>query len=151
MTGGGWYLAEDGTRIKEIPSARTRLTHAQLRCVDWVLQPATFVRRDLMLAYPLDTHLHYAFDWDLFVRLSAHTKFTAVDQAWAGYRLHEGAKTPSGGARRRRELLDVTRRYHGRSMRYAALSLYGLLCNAADPSQEGPASWPREAWGLLLD
>jgi glycosyltransferase involved in cell wall biosynthesis len=132
VTGGGWYVSESGTRLKRIPTRHKRLSHQKLRDVDWVLQPATFVRRDLMLSHPLDIDLTYAFDWDLFIRLSAHTAFTPVDSAWAGYRLHESAKTTGGGARRRQELIHVTRRYHGRSWRYGSLRLFDLLCRATE-------------------
>jgi glycosyltransferase involved in cell wall biosynthesis len=132
VTGGGRYLSEDGRLLQPIPVMPTRVSAARLRCVDWVLQPATFVARDLMLAHPLDTTLQFAFDWDLFIRLSAETAFTTVDEEWAGYRLHRAAKTRSGGSRRRREILDVLRRHHGRSARYAAIRAFDLLCGGAE-------------------
>ena len=132
VTGGGWYVSENGARLKRIPTRHTRLSHQKLRDVDWVLQPATFVRRELMLSHPLDMTLTYAFDWDLFIRLSADTAFTPVDSAWAGYRLHGSAKTTGGGAERREELLVVTRRYHGRSWRYTTLRLFDLLCRGTE-------------------
>jgi glycosyltransferase involved in cell wall biosynthesis len=134
ITAGGRYLSEDGRPLQRIHVMPTRVTASRLRCVDWILQPATFVARDLMLAHPLDTRLHYAFDWDLFIRLSAKTRFTTVDEEWAGYRVHKGAKTRSGGRRRRREILEVSRRHHRSTSRYAALRVFDLMCTAAESS-----------------
>jgi glycosyltransferase involved in cell wall biosynthesis len=113
VTGGGWYLAEDGRRMEHIPVFTDRLTFDTLKHVDWILQPATFVSRELMIRCPLDTSLHYAFDWDLFIRLSKLSPLTPIDRDIAGYRLHENGKTVSGAGRRQLELLGVTRRYCG--------------------------------------
>jgi len=132
VTGGGWYLSEAGLRLSRIPVRAGRLDYRTLSCLDWVLQPATFMRRDLLRDCPLDTNLHYAFDWDLFVRLSAVTKFIPVDSEWAGYRRHDGGKTISGGAHRRRELIEVIARYHGKSGRYAVMRLTDFGLRAAE-------------------
>ena len=48
VTAAGWYLTEGGSRIHRIPVYPERLSYDVLRCVDWVLQPATFFRRELM-------------------------------------------------------------------------------------------------------
>jgi glycosyltransferase involved in cell wall biosynthesis len=117
VSGGGWFIDHDGSRRKRIPVVARHLTHETLRHVDWVLQPATFVERQLLLAYPLDASLHYTFDWDLFIRLSAVVPFAVLPREIAGYRVHAGAKTVSGGVRRQRELLEIIRRYHGRRSR----------------------------------
>lgn len=123
VTGGGWHLSETGERLRHIPVQPDRIDHERLRCCDTVLQPATFFRRDVLLTCPLDTGLHFAFDWDLFVRLSVHAKFTPIGRDIAGYRLHATGKTVSGGVRRQREILAVTRRYHGS---YSARSVLTL-------------------------
>lgn len=123
VTGGGWYIDEAGNRERLIPVFSERLEYETLKHVDWVLQPATFVRRDLLLSCPIDVNLHYAFDWDLFIRLVAKAKPTPIFRELAGYRQHASGKTVSGGARRQRELLEVTRRYQGRrSLGYAVLA-----------------------------
>ena len=122
VTGSGWFIDAAGNQLNRILVRPRDLTHASLRWVDAVLQPATFVRRDLLLRMPLDETLHFAFDWDLFIRLSASSRFTLIDREIAGYRLHGAGKTESGGVRRQVELLRVIRRYHGRRSRaYAQL------------------------------
>lgn len=114
VTGMGWYLDGSGGRERRIPVSARQVSHEVLRYVDWVLQPATFIARDLFLDCAIDTSLHYAFDWDLFIRLSARTRFTVLDREIAGYRRHDAGKTESGAGRRQRELLEVVRRHNGR-------------------------------------
>ena len=102
VTGAGWHLTEEGERLRRIPVYPDRISHDTLRCVDWVLQPATFVRRELFLKHPLDTSLHFAFDWDFFIRITRDAIPIAIDRDIAGYRLHRAGKSVSGGSRRQR-------------------------------------------------
>lgn len=121
VTGAGWYVGESGRRVRHIPVFPDRIDFRTLRYVDWVLQPATFVRRDVFLRFPIDTSLHYAFDWDLFIRMSREIAFTPLVRDIAGYRLHPSGKTVSGAGRRQRELLEVMRRHNGRLSAHYAL------------------------------
>jgi glycosyltransferase involved in cell wall biosynthesis len=122
VTAGGWYLSESGKRLRRIRVRADRIDHAALRCTDWILQPATFFTAEAFRSVPIDTGLHYAFDWDLFIKLSDRMTFTPLDRDLAGYRIHGKAKTVSGAAKRQEELLEVIRRYHGRgSARYQLL------------------------------
>lgn len=114
VTAGGWAIDEVGRRLFPIAVRPDRLAADQISHLDNLLQPATFVRSELMRACPLDASLRWAFDWDLFVRLSRLAMFTPLDRPVAGYRMHDASKTLSGGVARRRELLRVTERYHGR-------------------------------------
>ena len=133
VTGAGWHLTEEGERIRRIPVYPDRVSHATLRCVDWVLQPATFVRRELLLDHPLDTSLHFAFDWDFYIRITRDCEPRAIDRDIAGYRLHRSGKSVAGGSPRRRELLEVTRRHNGRfSIRYITLLVVTRLHLLAD-------------------
>jgi glycosyltransferase involved in cell wall biosynthesis len=123
VTGAGWYIDEAGHRLRRISVQPAALEPSALRHVDAVLQPATFVRRELLLQCPIDERLHFAFDWDLFIRLRETAPFEVVDRDIAGYRLHGSGKTESGGVRRQRELLEVVGRYNGRRSRaYAQLA-----------------------------
>ena len=133
VSGAGRYISVTGEFLSSIPVQADRLDYQTLRCVDWVLQPATFMRADLMRAHSLDTRLHYAFDWDLFIRLSREAAFVPIERELAGYRLHDAGKTVSGGHRRREELLLVTRRYNGRySIRSMVMFAYTRLHDVAD-------------------
>jgi glycosyltransferase involved in cell wall biosynthesis len=144
VTGAGWHLTEDGERLRRIPVYPDRVTHEVLQCVDWVLQPATFVRRELFLKYPLDIGLHFAFDWDFFIRITRDAEPVAIDREIAGYRLHRSGKSVSGGSPRKRELLEVTRRYNGRfSVRYVTLLCATRLHILADALPTRPGRFLR--------
>ena len=147
VTGAGWYLDGAGQKVERIPVFPSRIGHETLKHVDWLLQPATFVRRELFLSFPIDTDLHFAFDWDLFIRLSQNAKITTIDRELAGYRRHGTGKTVSGGMRRQRELLLVTRRYQGRYsvgslVLTAVVGLHGL-------AERVPAPIGRKIVGVL--
>lgn len=47
----------------------------------------------------LDETLHYAFDYDWFLRLTRHARSVHVPRIWGAFRLHGAAKTGSQGAR----------------------------------------------------
>jgi hypothetical protein len=113
ITAGGSYLDEAGAVLDAIPVRLDRLRRSQIRHVDWILQPATFVRMDVMRRFPLDPTLHWALDWDLFIRIADVAEFVPLDRAIAGYRLHGSGKTERGDARRKLELLRIVLRYCG--------------------------------------
>jgi glycosyltransferase involved in cell wall biosynthesis len=126
VTGGGCYLSAVGERLQPIPIRPRALNFATLRHVDWVLQPSTFMRRPVVDKFRLDTSLHYAFDWDFFIRIAQAYDFTVVARELAGYRLHPAGKTIGRGDRRRHEIRAVAARYNPPySLQY--LSLVGGL------------------------
>lgn len=84
----------------------------KLRRVDTVVQPSAFWTAELWRRTgPLDTTLHFGFDWDWFIRASAHCDFTPLPQFLSGYRLHAAHKTGVGGDTRLTELQEVANRH----------------------------------------
>ncbi|MCP3959533.1 MAG: glycosyltransferase [bacterium] len=104
--------AETGPFAGIEPFCLWRLLHV----LDYVLQPAAFFRR---VAYEaaggLDRDLHYAMDWDLWIRLAAIADVVFVDSVLAGSREYGDTKTATGGWRRIRELRGLMRRHAGRA------------------------------------
>lgn len=83
--------------------------------LDYILQPATFFRRDAFEAIGgLDANLHYAMDWDLWIRLAAVADVRFVDQVLAGSREYGETKTATGGWKRIAELRRLVARHTGR-------------------------------------
>lgn len=79
----------------------------------WIPQPAAFWRRTLSeTAGPLDVSLHYAMDYEYWLRLGRMAPITFVDTALAEFRLHPDAKSAAAG-RQWLEVLRINRRYHG--------------------------------------
>jgi glycosyltransferase involved in cell wall biosynthesis len=133
VTAGGWYIDAEGERISHIPVRPDRIDPETMRCVDWILQPSTFVGRELFAECPLDIGLTYAFDWDWFIRLSRLSSFTPLERDIAGYRVHGQSKTMSGGGRRQHELASVVARYQSRrSLRYVLIRTVAAGHDLAD-------------------
>jgi glycosyltransferase involved in cell wall biosynthesis len=84
----------------------------RLQIADFLDQPSVFFTRAAWdQVGPLDESLHYAFDWDWFVRASKVCRFLQCDQVLSRYRIHSQHKTGTGGLRRWEEMSEVVRRY----------------------------------------
>jgi glycosyltransferase involved in cell wall biosynthesis len=128
ITGGARFLDEFGKPVAPFRVASGLVQHQYLRYAATIIQPATFFKREVLGQIDCDISLHYAFDWDFFIRLSENATVLPVDDFWAGYRLSGSNKTFTGGARRLAELRLVTGRYLGRwSWQYAILTGYLLV------------------------
>jgi glycosyltransferase involved in cell wall biosynthesis len=104
--------------LRESPSVSVTLapahpaTQGRLRYDDVVVQPSAFWSRDVWASTgPLDETMHFAFDWEWFIRAQDHADFTHVEEVYSVYRLHDAHKTGSGGSRRRREICQVAQRH----------------------------------------
>jgi glycosyltransferase involved in cell wall biosynthesis len=113
---------------------------------DTLAQPSCFLRRDAALAAGgLDETLHWAMDWDLYLRLALRFRFVPVDRALAVWREYPGTKTRSGGWRRFRELVRVLRRHGDRRFPpayflYLAQTVEFLAAAAAERRRPGSPS-----------
>jgi hypothetical protein len=141
ITGTGLWLDESGRPLRPTRYQPERVNFESLRLRNFVLQPATFLRRSLLEELPLDPSLHYAFDWDLWIRAAKTYPCLAVPERWAGYRWWSGSKTASRSARRVWEQAEVTRRYVGpASWQYRMLRAYGHLFELSErlpPAMQG--------------
>jgi glycosyltransferase involved in cell wall biosynthesis len=91
---------------------------ARLRMTAYIIQPSAFWTRALWeKTGPLDETLHFGFDWDWFIRASAHAAFELLPEMLSAYRRHEDHKSGKGGAKRREEILTVVRRHASESVR----------------------------------
>ncbi len=119
------FSMQDGrldTRGSNIPRLHQQYT---LSHIDYIIQPATcFTRAAWSLAGPLRADMHYAFDWEWFLRAQkAGVAMQAVEEVWAMYRLHAGHKSGGGAAKKRQqEILNVYQTYNPRMAQ-----LYQLL------------------------
>ncbi len=133
VTGEGQYIDRRGQVIRKIHIKPWHLTFEALRHRNGVLQPATFIRRSALERVHLDTSLHYAFDWDLWIQLAQQGAWLHVPEAWAGYRWWGENKTARGDSHRTYEQAEVIRRYVGaRTWQYAVLRLFAALYAAAE-------------------
>lgn len=84
----------------------------RLQIADFLDQPSVFFSR---VAWdqvgPLDESLHYAFDWEWFLRAAKCCRFERCDRVLSRYRIHSQHKTGTGGLRRWEEMSEVVRRH----------------------------------------
>lgn len=88
------FIDETGAvvgRYRTEPFDRQRLA-----VFNFISQPATFFRRSAFeRAGGVDAKLHYAMDFDLWLRLSAQTEPRYIEENLATFRLHDDSKTIS--------------------------------------------------------
>ena len=79
-------------------------------------QPSVFFRKDIIDKYKpvLDTSLHYAMDYDLWLRITLNHQIHVVDGYWANYRFHDTSKSGLGFQDFLPEWYSVSQRYWGR-------------------------------------
>jgi glycosyltransferase involved in cell wall biosynthesis len=90
-----------------------------------ICQPASLIRRAAFEKMGgLDTSLHFAFDYDLWIRLSREYSFTAVPQCFAASRMHRDTITLGQRKPVLQENIRLLRRHFG----YVPVSwIYGYL------------------------
>ena len=108
---GGCELFRDTGSIIERRSA-VGFDRIRLQTTDFLDQPSVFFTRTAWERVgPLDESLHYAFDWDWFLRAAKVCRFIQCDQVLSRYRIHSQHKTGTGGLRRWEEMSEVVRRH----------------------------------------
>ena len=94
-----------------MPQALYKIS-TDLRVFDFIDQPSSFWSRRVWEAVgPLDESLHYAFDWDFFIRVSQMVELKCSECVFAAYRHHIEHKSGTGGDKRLAELVEIIRRY----------------------------------------
>jgi glycosyltransferase involved in cell wall biosynthesis len=107
-----------GCELFQDPGDRTELRPAvpfdekRLQITDFIDQPSVFLTRAAWERVgPLDESLHYAFDWEWFLRAAKCCRFQRCEKILSRYRIHRQHKTGTGGLRRWEEMSEVVRRH----------------------------------------
>lgn len=110
--GGGVKIDDTGAVLKTV---RGRSFDGDLlRTAFYILQPAMFFRRDLVLALGgLDENLNYAMDWELALRLARAGSVHGIDRQLAALRCYAGTKSETGGWERLAEIARIGRKWNG--------------------------------------
>lgn len=111
--GEGYWIGTDGANLGRYPTVAPYNAGAFRRECP-ICQPACFMRRDAVEAVGgLDASLHWAFDYDLWIRLSQRYPFRAIPQYLAQSRMHPRNKSLGGKQRMFEECIQVLRRHYG--------------------------------------
>jgi glycosyltransferase involved in cell wall biosynthesis len=126
--GEAYYVAEDGSVITRYPTQPFAADLLSTQC--YVCQPAAFIRREVFDAVGmLNAELHYALDYDLWMRIAKVRPMLKIDQYLATSRMYRENKT----VRLRRlglaEILRISRRHRN----YVPPNwVYGYCCSVLD-------------------
>jgi hypothetical protein len=115
---GGCLLRDDDCSSRnykvQMPQLAHQLTTNEIAVYDFIEQPSSFwSRRSWEAARPLDDSLHYAFDWDFFIRISGSFPLRCTEAVLSAYRYHAAHKSSTGGDRRLDEIIEVVKRHAG--------------------------------------
>jgi len=124
--------------------------HAGLAASNPIAQTASFyaggVWRDLG---GLDSSLHYALDYDLFIRIAAELPICAVEDILSRVRFHPAAKSEAQRGRCFRQTFEVARRHYG-VVRPEQVDGYARWLMAGRPSIVEPVQRTRRSIALEL-
>jgi glycosyltransferase involved in cell wall biosynthesis len=110
--GNAWHVAEDGSRIAPYPVEPFNRERLARRC--YICQPAAFFRRDVFEACGmLDPRLHFALDYDLWIRIAQRRSMLKIDAFLANSRLHRDAKTVHDTGAAMRETMELLKLHYG--------------------------------------
>ena len=109
---------------------KARLAHRyslrRLLSSNFVAQPATFFERGLLEeAGSIDESLHYAMDYDLWLRFARLAEPTHVPRSLANFRVYRNSKTGGGYQEGAREALAIARR-RAQAGEWPAVALHRL-------------------------
>ena len=90
----------------------TSTAAGDLPIIDRILQPSAFWTRKVYESVgPLNEELHYAFDWEYWLRIADKFKLTHLPQTLSRYRYHSSHKSATGVKKRAEEIVSVMRQY----------------------------------------
>lgn len=143
LYGAAHHIKADGSFLEAYPTQEWDYSKMFQTC--YFCQPAVFWRRSLMEKYgTFDERLHYAMDYEYWLRVGAHVKPQYLKKnILAGSRLHKGTKTIRQKLPAHHEILQVVRR-HSRSER----DTYTWLRNLALVKLETLGMQPSKNWLL---
>jgi glycosyltransferase involved in cell wall biosynthesis len=95
LVGAGYLREEDGrVREKRVPGEMSFQSILHWREEEWILQQACFFPAPVFHQVGgLDEELHYAMDFDLWLKIADRVPFRRVEHTLASFRQHPGAKT----------------------------------------------------------
>lgn len=153
--GEGYRIDEDSRVIGRFQATEPFNLWKLAYLSDYILQQSVFMRRRAVEAVGyVDETLHWAMDWDLFVKIGKRFRIDYLPVYLANIREHRSAKTASGGYRRLAELLRVMRR-HGNRRYPPGLFTYGYdthityMLRAVDRLPPRLAEALRRRWRLI--
>jgi glycosyltransferase involved in cell wall biosynthesis len=106
------YIDGNDQVIKPVTNIRD-YDRSQLHSHDFITQPATFLRREVVEAVGDLAPYRYVFDWDYWIRVSRKYDFVRIPPVLAGYRITGDNLTTTGKNKRLKEMLHLVWHHGG--------------------------------------
>lgn len=114
VTGRGIYANEKGEFLKHIKFKKKLINSRYMKYADFIFQPSTFLKKEIVEKVPLDRQYIYVFDWVFFLKIfDDGFNVLVVDDFWSAYRRHKKHKTGTNTAERKREVATVAKKNFG--------------------------------------
>jgi len=116
--GGCTIIDKDGRPLEEIPVPECSFKTMLRQGYSVIPQPSVFIKRKYLAEERsvLDEKLHYAMDYDLFLRLLKKGPFLKIDKNLSFFRLHGTSKTHVSAIKMRAESYLVSKKYGGNAL-----------------------------------
>ncbi|MGH9628378.1 MAG: glycosyltransferase family 2 protein [Bryobacteraceae bacterium] len=110
--GDAYHVKEGGEIIGPYPTQAFDPERFRTQC--YICQPASFLQRDVFeRAGMLNPELHFALDYDLWIRISRLAPMRKIDEYLATSRMHENNKTLGQLPRVFEEVFGVLKKHYG--------------------------------------
>jgi len=104
------FITADG-KISRCKKSRPFHMNRLIRS-NFIWQPSTFLRKNVLATYGyFDENMHYAMDYEYWLRIGDAVKFQYVPRVLSNYRHHSSSKTMSSTLRMVAEARDVQKKY----------------------------------------
>jgi glycosyltransferase involved in cell wall biosynthesis len=112
--GEGYHISAEGSIIERYPTEPFDFRHLAETC--FICQPTTFWKRDVIEKVGLlDENLHYAMDYDYWIRIAKHYGTLGyLNEYLANSRFYQETKTMSKRFEVHKEILHVVRNHYGK-------------------------------------
>ena len=86
--------------------------YSVLKKRNFILEPSTFFKRDIIEKYHLDKDLHYVMDYDFWLKIGEENKFHHIPKILSCFRWHHNSKSTSQLLKMENEAIRVRQKYH---------------------------------------
>jgi glycosyltransferase involved in cell wall biosynthesis len=112
--GEGYLMDREGRFTRRFPYTEPLVMWKLVYLSDYILQQATFFRRDAIEAVGwLDESLHYTMDWDVLIKLAKRFGLYYTPDFLGALREYPEAKSSAGGEERIEEIRRMLERHTG--------------------------------------
>jgi glycosyltransferase involved in cell wall biosynthesis len=110
--GDAYHVHEDGSLMGPYPTRKYDQAMLSRNC--FICQPAAFVRRDaFMRVGGMNSNLHFALDYDLWIRISKEWSLLKIDGHLATSRMYKDNKTVGKRREVYQEICSVVKKHYG--------------------------------------